>query len=815
MVEAGAQVGRIVQLEEAVVNRIAAGEVVVRPANALKELIENSLDAGSRHIMVMVKAGGLKMLRIEDDGHGIRTEDLPILCERFTTSKLRKYEDLSSISTFGFRGEALASISHVAHVTVTTMTAQDTCARMAQYSCGKLRAPPRPCAGTRGTTLVAEDLFYNNPTRRQALGKDSVEHAKVLEVVQKYAVHYPQVSFACRKAGSAVAELHTPGGDGTSAKEVIAIIYGQNLARELFAFEATSEDPRFSLKGFATGPNWTARGFTLTLFINHRLVESGPLRRAVEAVYAPVLPRHQHPWVYLSLELDPATIDVNVHPTKMEVQFLNEDFIAQKLQEAILERLREHGGSRTFEAQGVLVSARPFGAAATAAALVAVEPPPAPAALAGSGASDAVGSAIVTSLDSQAAPTPATFLPLAPPAEVQQRGVAERGAEVRTGPKRVELNPLRVRTDHRQLSLESVWRDTQASQPTATPAGPAASPTAAPVAGGAVISPSKVANAGIAADDLDMEDAAERRDCFEEAQALTSVAELRAAAMATEDAQLSKSLNQSVYVGPVNHELVLLQCGAALCLVNLAILARQCAYQRMLRLLGGVGRIWMRKPLPLQDILRIGILDPDSGYNPVEHVDVDVDGLVEQFRLLLDEKAEMLHEYFMLDIREGFLYSVPNALGLSSDVGLNFDGLPLFLVRLCAEVNWTEERPCLEGICRAAADFSVSLLLPDEAEVQQAESTASRRAAEVAEAARALSEAVEAGEFEDVGSAAAAAAGRKRARLAGPDVLQSLRWLHEAVRRDGACRWPAIFGRDRTVTELVSLDQLYRIFERC
>ena len=201
---------KITRLAPEVVNRIAAGEVIQRPANALKEMLENSIDAGSKHITVTVKNGGLKLLHIQDDGCGIAKDDLGIVCERFTTSKLRKFEDLDNIATYGFRGEALASISHVAHVTITTRTRESRCAYRAKYEDSKLvpmkgnsiETKPQPCAGNVGTQICVEDLFYNVSTRRKALEGTSDQHARISEVVSRYAIHNAGVGFTLKKAGS-------------------------------------------------------------------------------------------------------------------------------------------------------------------------------------------------------------------------------------------------------------------------------------------------------------------------------------------------------------------------------------------------------------------------------------------------------------------------------------------------------------------------------------------------------------------------------------------------------------------------------------
>ncbi|KAI1353721.1 histidine kinase-like ATPase [Xylaria sp. FL0043] len=350
---------RIQALDPDVVNKIAAGEIIVAPVHALKELIENAVDAGATSLEVLVKDGGLKLLQITDNGHGIDKEDLPILCERFTTSKLKKFEDLSSICTYGFRGEALASISHIAHLTVTTRTKESNCAWRAHYDGGKLspakpgQSPdPKPTAGRGGTQISVEDLFYNVPTRRRAFRSTSDENNKIIDMVGRYSIHCAGVAFSCKKHGDSGTSISVQ--SQASTLDRIRQIHGGNVANELIQFSASDDRWGFKASGWATNANYHIKKTTLLLFINNRSVESSNIKKALEQTYSAFLPKSGHPFIYLSLEIDPQRVDVNVHPTKREVNFLNEDEIIQCVCETIREKLAAVDTSRTFMTQTLL-----------------------------------------------------------------------------------------------------------------------------------------------------------------------------------------------------------------------------------------------------------------------------------------------------------------------------------------------------------------------------------------------------------------------------------------------------------------------------
>ncbi|KAE8733459.1 DNA mismatch repair protein MLH1 [Hibiscus syriacus] len=349
---------RIHRLDESVVNRIAAGEVIQRPVSAVKELVENSLDASSTSISVAVKDGGLKLIQVSDDGHGIRYKDLPILCERHTTSKLSKYEDLQSIKSMGFRGEALASMTYVGHVTVTTITPGQLHGYRVSYRDGVMEHEPKACAAVKGTQIMIENLFYNMIARRKTLQNSADDYTKIVDLLSRFAIYHIDVSFSCRKHGAARADVHSVA--TTSRLNAIKSVYGLSVAQNLIKIEAADNDPSssvFEMDGFISNSNYVAKKTTMVLFINGRLVECTALKRAIEVVYAATLPKASKPFIYMSIILPPEHVDVNVHPTKREVSLLNQEVIVKKIQSVVESVLRNSNESRTFqEQQGVEAS---------------------------------------------------------------------------------------------------------------------------------------------------------------------------------------------------------------------------------------------------------------------------------------------------------------------------------------------------------------------------------------------------------------------------------------------------------------------------
>ncbi|KAK7870848.1 hypothetical protein R5R35_014431 [Gryllus longicercus] len=337
----------IKKLDPDVVSRIAAGEVVLRPANALKELIENSLDAGATSIKVEVKDGGMKYLQIVDNGCGIKKEDLDLVCERHATSKLESLDDLQSVSTYGFRGEALSSISLISNVSIVTKTAEERCGYKVSYCEGKMKDKPIPCAANQGTAITVENLFYNVPLRQKALKNLFEEHKRVQDVVGRYAVHNASVGFSLKKYGQN--HLYINSMNNTSTKDVIGLIFDTNIARNLLEKEGSDDTLQFKYKILATSLIYSAKQMIFLLFINHRLVKSEGLQKEIAELYNIYLPPKSYPFVYISLEMPSANVDVNVHPRKETVFYLHEEYINKKILTAIQQLVLGKDAYQTYK----------------------------------------------------------------------------------------------------------------------------------------------------------------------------------------------------------------------------------------------------------------------------------------------------------------------------------------------------------------------------------------------------------------------------------------------------------------------------------
>jgi len=327
--------GKIEILSEEVINKIAAGEVVERPASIVKELVENSLDAEAKHITIEIGRGGKKLIRVIDDGSGMSREEAELALQRHATSKIKELEDLQSIRTLGFRGEALPSIAAVANLTLLTRDEQSPVGCQVKVKGNSFELLEAGCPP--GTAVTVEDLFFNVPARLKFLKADSTESNQITRAVQNFALSHPKVSFELKEDGRHIIK-NLP--REQTLLERIASLYGTKIVKDLVPLQFENKFLRIS--GFITKPelSYTNRQHQF-LFVNKRAISSRLIGHAIWEGYKDFMPPSRHAGVFLSIEIGPSLVDVNVHPTKKEVRFINEPTIHTIVMQTIKQNLHK------------------------------------------------------------------------------------------------------------------------------------------------------------------------------------------------------------------------------------------------------------------------------------------------------------------------------------------------------------------------------------------------------------------------------------------------------------------------------------------
>src|SRR5579871_5740463 len=338
--------GKIRVLSDTVANKIAAGEVVERPASVVKELIENSLDAGATDLRIDIDSGGRRLIRITDNGSGMLRDDALLAFERHATSKLNDVKDLLSIATLGFRGEALPSIASVSRLLLETRSAEETTGASVEIAGGKiLRCDElsRPA----GTTITVRDLFYNVPARKKFLRSDQTELAHIASLATHYSLAHPKKSFQLNHGSSQLLDV-TP---VETLQECVYQVFGaatldelidlEEIERELDVVEADERTQRvFALRGFVSAPQvQKLNRNSIFLFVNGRLIRDRLLMHALSSAYHNLMPPACYPFALLFLDCEAEEVDVNVHPAKTEVRFRHSSFVHDFVRDSIRERL--------------------------------------------------------------------------------------------------------------------------------------------------------------------------------------------------------------------------------------------------------------------------------------------------------------------------------------------------------------------------------------------------------------------------------------------------------------------------------------------
>ncbi|MCI0615127.1 DNA mismatch repair endonuclease MutL, partial [bacterium] len=325
--------GIIQILPDAVVNKIAAGEIIERPVSIVKEVIENSLDAGATKIRIDIERGGKQLIRVSDNGQGMSEEDAVLAFERHATSKIRSSDDLHQIGTMGFRGEALASIAAVSQVSLRTRKA-DQEAGISLFLLNGHCQNKEPVAMPTGTTLEARNLFFNTPARKKFLKSDPAEAGAVAHMLNAFALAYPEISFHYNQDGREILDCPAT----KSFRDRVFQIFGAELLENLLEMDETLF--HYRLRGFVSSPDAlkTNRNHQY-FFINRRYVKDKVLANSVYVAYRVYAQTGQYPVAFLFLDMPPAMVDVNVHPAKYEVRFLQQALVQKGIIDSIQKTL--------------------------------------------------------------------------------------------------------------------------------------------------------------------------------------------------------------------------------------------------------------------------------------------------------------------------------------------------------------------------------------------------------------------------------------------------------------------------------------------
>ena len=325
--------GNIVLLDELTINKIAAGEVIERPASVVKEMVENSIDAGATSITVEIKNGGISFIKVSDNGKGIANDDLEIAFERHATSKIRSADDLNTVTSMGFRGEALASIAAVANVELVSKTEDEEIGYRVVVEAGDVLEKEE--AGCRtGTTITVRNLFFNTPVRYKFLKKDYTESGYIEDAITRIALVNPNVAIKLINTGKTVIQTNGSG----NLKDVVYSIYGKDIASNILEVNYKYED--IEVTGVIGKPEIARSNRSNQLFfVNKRYIKDKTLTAATEQSYKGLIPIGKFGFAILNLEMDPAKVDVNVHPAKLEVRFQEENKVFQAVYHAIKETL--------------------------------------------------------------------------------------------------------------------------------------------------------------------------------------------------------------------------------------------------------------------------------------------------------------------------------------------------------------------------------------------------------------------------------------------------------------------------------------------